>query len=436
MSGLKRLICCLLATFLLMSGVSCGQVMRHNSGATETFIQKIDETEPDVYITKNANEIVIPDWTYYERLRAFTDEVSGEVLLNSGPAAGHANRLYSPTGLYYTLGHLAAGTKGAAKSELDSFLKIADDAAFQKYNSALPQALKTANEYGETELAASLWFDSGKVVPQDSFIERFKDMPECEVLQRDFANPQTAEEMSRWVSERTRQMILPKIENHPDTVMQLLSALYYSCEWVDRFAESENREDMFTTFDGSQVAATYMTCRYSSHHFVRGQNFTASSLPLKNGSMTFVLPDEGVTVEDLLRDPGLWAKVRGDDPGVQSGSGEVIWEVPKFQTNCHLSLKEHLQALGLNSIFTPEADFSEMIESVEGPAFFVGAVDQDAGLEIDENGVVAAAFTKVDFCGAAQPEGRAEMILNRPFLYVLESGNAPLMVGVLETPAQ
>ena len=326
------------------------------------------------------------------------------------------------------------GTKGTAKEELNNLMQITDDEAFQAQNVALPQAF-AGNPYGETDLAASLWFDAGRVVPQKTFVERFKSMPECEVLQRDFADPQTVGEMSRWVSDRTRQMIQPQIENDPDAVMQLMSALYFACEWVDRFDENENREAPFTTFDGSEMPATYMTRRYDSHRFVRGRNFTASSLPLKSGSMTFVLPDEGVSVEDLLQDPGVWQKVRGEDPVAQGQAGEVIWEVPKFKTNGHLSLKEHLQALGVNDIFTPDGDFSEMVESVSGSAFFVGAVNQDAGLEIDENGVVAAAFTQIEYCGAARPKGRAEMILNRPFLYILESGNAPLMVGVLETPA-
>ena len=61
---------------------------------------------------------------------------------------------------------------------------------------------------------------------------------------------------------------------------------------------------------------------------------------------------------------------------------------------------------------------------------------QETCIGIDENGVEASAFTKIDYAGAAMPEGRAEMILNRPFLYGIASSEGSLLfAGIFETPA-
>ena len=63
---------------------------------------------------------------------------------------------------------------------------------------------------------------------------------------------------------------------------------------------------------------------------------------------------------------------------------------------------------------------------------FISKVKQDAHIGIDENGVEAAAFTEISWAGAALPQGRAEMILNRPFFYVIRNKGKIVFMGVCE----
>ena len=45
------------------------------------------------------------------------------------------------------------------------------------------------------------------------------------------------------------------------------------------------------------------------------------------------------------------------------------------------------------------------------------------------------AFTQIDYAGAAMPEGRAEMILNRPFIYAVTTSNGMILfVGICNNP--
>ena len=59
---------------------------------------------------------------------------------------------------------------------------------------------------------------------------------------------------------------------------------------------------------------------------------------------------------------------------------------------------------------------------------------QEVHIGIDENGVEAAAFTEILWAGAALPQGRAEMILNRPFLYAVKNKGQILFVGICQDP--
>lgn len=164
-----------------------------------------------------------------------------------------------------------------------------------------------------------------------------------------------------------------------------------------------------------------------SHGFRKGDNFTASSLSLKNGSMEFYLPDEGVNVHDLIDTPEKMEALLN-----RSGEqmmGEVVWKVPKFSYGSSMNLVELLKKLGVENAFTSDADFSNISDMTP---LFISKVKQDAHIGIDENGVEAAAFTEISWAGAALPQGRAEMILNRPFFYVIRNKGKIVFMGVCE----
>lgn len=80
-----------------------------------------------------------------------------------------------------------------------------------------------------------------------------------------------------------------------------------------------------------------------------------------------------------------------------------------------------------------QADFSGMTQD---QAFF-SQILQETHIAIDEKGVEAAAFTKLDYAGTAAPnEKEAYMILNRPFLYGIVSDGVLLFAGVCNQPAK
>ena len=163
---------------------------------------------------------------------------------------------------------------------------------------------------------------------------------------------------------------------------------------------------------------------------MRGENYTRSQLALKDsGSMIFVLPDEGVDVASLAASPeALQAALTGGE----STTGEVVWQIPKFSFGFSADLIGTLQSLGVSAAFSESADFSAITDA----AAFISGLTQQTHIAIDENGVEASAFTQIDYAGAAMPQGRAEMILDRPFIYAITASNGMILfVGICNNPA-
>ena len=199
----------------------------------------------------------------------------------------------------------------------------------------------------------------------------------------------------------------------------------------NKFSAEKTAEDVFYPVDGSEVKIDFMNQPYDSASFSRGAKFTRSGLFLKNSAqMVFVLPDQGVSPYDLLSSP---EQMRLTIEGGDMYSGEVVWQIPKFNFNSGFDLKDTLVALGVEEAFQQDADFSGITDHTA----FISSIRQESQISIDENGVEASAFTMIDYAGAALPEGRADMILNRPFIFAVigYDGNI-LFVGVCENPAK
>ncbi len=94
--------------------------------------------------------------------------------------------------------------------------------------------------------------------------------------------------------------------------------------------------------------------------------------------------------------------------------------------------------LGVVNAFSPESpdDFAPMLQVANGEdaAFCVSDVTQDVKLELDEDGVEAAAFTAVGIEKMAlMPETEpVEFKLDRPFFYYVTSASGHILFAGVE----
>ena len=145
-----------------------------------------------------------------------------------------------------------------------------------------------------------------------------------------------------------------------------------------------------------------------------------------------MLPDEGVDIRELIAAPEGIEEVLF---GGEGSTGEVVWKIPKFCYDTELKLNDAISKLGVTSCFGEAADFSGIGRLDSGEGIFINEIKQNSHIEIDENGVVASAYTQIDYNGMALPDGRADMILDRPFLYAIaDRSGVVIFVGVCENP--
>lgn len=351
------------------------------------------------------------------------------------------NVIYSPISLYYALALAAEGASGRTQEEFLQLLgyeeidRLSEDAQhyFEFIYHVPNDKNNKPNEYGEyaaesrytLSIANSLWADESLNLKKD-FLNKAEHSYYSEVYQGNMQDEMFAQNMSEWVRKKTNGVLVPTIdENAKNTLLTLLNTVYFYDEWLDRFDKEQTQEDIFFSENGSTPTVDFMNRTMASHSFRRGECFVSSALSLKNGTMEFYLPNEGVSIYDLIDTPEKMEKLLNDSG--EKMMGEVVWKIPKFSYGASIDLMEYLQSCGIEQAFAADADFSSISDI---SPLFVSKIKQDAHIGIDENGVEAAAFTELSWAGAALPNGRAEMILNRPFFYVIRNKGQIVFMGI------
>ena len=350
------------------------------------------------------------------------------------------NIMYSPLSLYYALAIVANGSNGETQDELLDLLNVDNKDYLAQQCGNLYRILYKDNDISKLKIANSLWLDNeingNKVSFKKDFIDNAKENFYASLFSVDFSDEKTGETIGKWVSDNTNGTLEYDFKPNSYQIMSIINTIYFYDEWYDKFNEEATKEDTFYVSDDAQVNCDFMNIQFDSSGFVKGNGYLKSSLGLKNaGSMVFILPDEGVCVNDLLATPEKIDEIFNCG---EYKSGEVIWKIPKFSFDTSLDIKESLEALGITAPFDMDnADFTGIADSDKT---YISAIKQKTHIGLNEKGVEASAYTEIslcDGCAILEETQKAEMILDRPFIYGIKANNGNLLfVGVCNNPAQ
>lgn len=347
-----------------------------------------------------------------------------------------SNSLYSPISLYMAFAMMAESSKGDTRQEILDAIHMNDSGIIGKETGKLFRKLYFHNEIGKLNLANSLWLNKD-IQFNKEFLDRMATDYYSYSFHVDFDDKDTSKKISDWISENTGGKLgnSPKdFMANPEQVMVFLNTIYFYDEWVDRFNADKTEEDVFYLGDGSTIKCDFMNMIHESHGYVKADGYTSSYLSFKNGGrMVFILPDEGISPTDIISDSKWLSEAIDAISSEKSQFGKVIFKIPKFSYKVQLDLREHMDRLGIKSAFDINtADFTPLSKT---KPLFVSEVKQSAAISIDERGCEATAFTQIDYAGSARPEGMAEMILDRPFIFVIiGEDECPLFLGVINNP--
>ncbi len=336
--------------------------------------------------------------------------------------------LLSPVSVLYALGMTANGAAGETLREMEDVFGTPVpvlNGYLCAYRNILPQ-----EEDSKLSIANSIWFrDMDGFTVSDAFLEANAGWYGAALYRAPF-DEGTVRDINNWVSENTDGMIDKILERlEPDTVMALINAVCFDAEWSVIYADIDIYDGVFTREDGSQDSAELMYSQESL--FLEGELCTGVRKPYRNGcSFVALLPNEGVTVDELLRSLTGEELLRILDTPLEI---EVRTVLPKFKLDYSASLKDVLAGMGMPSAFGPQADFSGIGSLDDGSGLVISDVLHKTHIEVDERGTKAGAVTDVVVADTAviEPEPYREVVLDRPFLYLIvdDTAELPLFIG-------
>lgn len=317
------------------------------------------------------------------------------------------NIMLSPTSLNFALGILAEGAAGDTKEKLNEYLGT------DKYTEYAMVYLEKLNAYNKNgsklKIADAVWGDDNIALEQ-KFKESVSENFDSEVKNLDFSDGEAASRsINEWCNKNTEGLIPEIVTSEAisgSTGLCVTNSLYFEAGWEKAWSVSEKAE----TFGNNGEETIYMTG--SANDYYENEYATAFGKNYANGlSFIGILPKkEGeFTLEGL------------DINGLMNSNPEydqVSCKMPKLNFETSAELTEYLKALGLENIFSENADFSGITKS----GINVSSILQKTKLELDEKKTKAAAVTAIFSDKCAAPVDNMiikEVNLQRPFAFLV-----------------
>lgn len=345
------------------------------------------------------------------------------------------NKLWSPINAYIGLAMMTELTEGDTRQQILNLLAASDTEELRQQVSTVWENTYQNNKNEICVLANSLWLEKGFKYNQDAMAALGYHYY-ASVYQGDLGSDRINKDIATWINNNTGNFLSDSTGNislSQDIVLALYSTLYFQAKWSDEFNSSKNTDGEFYMQDGT-TQVTYMNKEREDMNYYWGENFSAVSMWLKNGCrMWFVLPDEGMTTNDVL-ESGTYMEMVLSSDWQDSKYMKVNLSVPKFDVSSVLELKDGLMEMGVTDIFDDRANFDGITADV--PIFLTGA-SQAVRVQIDEEGVKAATYIEFPGAGSAEPAKEIiDFVLDRPFLFVITKNNLPLFAGCVNNPEQ
>jgi serpin B len=347
------------------------------------------------------------------------------------------NIFISPYSASTVLQMVSTGAAGTTRTEMQQMLGTMDmrPAALNEANKEIGAIINSRNTNFVLTTANSVWYRKGTPI-KASFIAGNEQFFGAKVEGLNFSKPAAVEIMNAWASEETQGKIERMVSAPIDPRIRLFlaNAVYFHGKWESPFSTNDTKDRVFQLSGGGQTTLPMME-QTGSFSYCEGNGYQAVRLSYRGGdlAMYVFLPGPDSSVEELLgqMDGAWWQQAIQADFAVQQGT--VV--LPKFNLNCAVELKQPLEALGMETAFTPDADFSNM----SSEALFVSSVRQQAVVEVNEEGTEAAAVTVVTVVASAvigYSTPPFQMIVDRPFLFIIEDQQAGtiLFMGAVFEP--
>lgn len=377
--------------------------------------KSLETTDLMTGIKAASHETVKPD----DAFKSAYDNFSVELLKKCFD--GKSNTLISPLSVSSALTMTANGqTKDEMEKVLGSGMPIDE---LNKYLSSFSGSLTSGEDF-KLKNANSIWFiKDNNFNVNNEFLQTNADFYHAEIYKRAY-NSEIVNDINNWVSEHTDGMI-DKLLDNGDALsnIALINATAFDAKWENYYYDNFVEYGTFTDANGNEQSATMLISE--ENEYINGDNCTGFIKKYKGGKYGFaaILPDSNVSISDFvgsLNGDKLFKMLQNAE------STKVVAKMPKFEYEYSAELSEALKALGMPTAFSDSADFS----GISGDKLHISDVLHKTKISVTEEGTRAVAATGVVM--SAAPDGDKQVILNRPFMYMILDNETmlPLFAGI------
>jgi len=265
---------------------------------------------------------------------------------------------------------------------------------------------------------ANGFFYSDQLSVKPEFVNRTKQCFETQLEKAPFkADTEAARrQINQWVAEKTVQKIPELFKARTidaTTVSVLANAIYLKAPWLNKFEQTENMPFYKHGREAQTVPFMVQEKRYS---YAENDKVQLVELPYEGiaGLSFYVyLPKQrdGLKALDSVITPEQVQTLKSS-----ATQKLVSLKLPKFTIRTPTDLKSVLEKLGIQKIFSNQADFSRLSDA----QLKVSSAVHEAYIKINENGTEAAAatgFAIVPETAMLPPNPPVSFVADHPFAF-------------------
>ncbi|KAF1389817.1 hypothetical protein PFLUV_G00077480 [Perca fluviatilis] len=344
------------------------------------------------------------------------------------------NIFFSPFSVSTALAALSVGAQGQTHRQLFSGLGFKSSLTQTDVDQAFQTFLQMANNSSQEDASeGTAVFVDNRFKPKPKFLQTLKRSYFADGFNVDFSQAtESADTINNYVTEKTNGKIDQLVENlDPNTVMYLISYIYYKGKWATPFDPELTEQDDFNVDKNTKVPVFMMNLEDHFYIYyddklkttVLRLSFTSSY------SMLLMLPDVMVTLENGICPNHVteWLTTTIMKPR------RYNVYIPKFSIKTSYNLNDVLSEMGMTDMFGVRANLRGISAKKR---LAVSDVVHKATLDVDETGAKAAAATGIGIGLTAIRFPVPVLKFNRPFMVIIAESNTEkiLFLGKIINP--
>ncbi len=348
-----------------------------------------------------------------------------DLLKQTMTTSNEANVTVSPLSVSIALGMAWNGANGTTKSEMETALKMTGLSASQinEYYKVMLTELPVIDPTTKLSIANSIWYKKDFSVKPD-FLTINKENFNAYIKELDFSQAWAKDTINNWCSAKTNGLIPTILDEIPaNAIMYLVNAVYFKGIWSQKFDKKLTKEATFTNEAGKGVKVNMMhqqdTLGYASDELAQYVDLTYGN---KAFSMTIIVPENGKTVNDILKNLTV---EKWNEKIANLQQREIILNLPRFKSENKFLLNDPLINMGMPTAFTGDANFSKISDA----NLMISRVLHKTYIAVDEDGTEAAAVTVIEIKETSMPI-MPEVSVDRPFVFAIREKSTGVILFI------